>query len=220
MKNFKKNGFTVLELLVSSSIIIIVFSFVLANFRTGQFSGELDVILKQITSSIASARNMSLGGQLINGSVPQNGYGIHFDDFPSSVDQYYLFAAFTDNNQSLTNSLKKFNNVEFISFCTAKEEIILEQGTCSNNLSVSCLKNQDCPSGGICHLVSLPCQSPVWQNAGDSLEVIFSLAQEVSSIPTDPEFKYVGGLIEHTRTKQRAYFYVSLLSGLVGGGSL
>jgi len=220
MKNFGKKGFTVLELLVSSTIIIIVFSFVLANFRTGQFSGELDVILKQIISGITSARNMSLGGQLIDKAIPENGYGIHFDDFSSDVDQYYLFAAFAGSNQPLVNSLRKFNNVEFISFCTTKEEIILEQGTCSNNPSVSCSKNQDCPPGGICRLVILPCQSPTWQNAGDSLEVIFSLAQQVSSNPSDPEFKYVGGVIEHNRTKQRVYFYISLLSGLVGGSSL
>lgn len=189
-----KKGFTVVELLVSIAILGIMFSFVLANFRAGQKSGQLDIVLKQTIDGITNVRNMSLGGQIMaDGTFPVGGYGIHFD--LTNPDQFSAFAKTATGNQPLLNAITKFDQVTFVQFC----------GSIQDNVS------------------SLPCQSPGWENINNSLEIIFNLPNEISAVPPTGaagNFKYVGGVIQHAKTGQRSYFYVSLISGMVSGNIL
>ena len=196
----KVRGFTVVDLLAAATIIIIMFSFVLANFRGSQNRNELGLILKQTLGDITLVRNMSLGGQLFNGSFPASGYCINFD--LSDPSRYVLFAndlVFDPEKENyssgdeLAGGRKTFNQVEFISFC----------GLTTNEIS------------------KLPCQESDWQNIGNFLEICFSSPDQILATDLSGQnFKYVGGVIEHKKTKQQAYFYVSLNSGLVSGDSL
>lgn len=189
MKSFKKfksgAGFTMIDLLVSAIIIAIIFSFVLANFRTGKFSGQLDIVLKQVINGITTVRTMSLGGQVIDDEVPAGGYGIHLEN-----NQYYLFAALMAEDEELSDSLRQFDSIE-LEFCS------LDEGEPSET--------------------NLPCGGS-WSEVNSPLEITFSLSDIISS--NIEGANYVGGVIEHQRTNQRAYFYVSLTSGLVTGDLL
>ena len=199
-KIFNNQGFTLMELLVSAAIIIVIFSFVLVNFRTGQRSGEASVAIKQIINGITTVRTMALGGQMLtNGTFPEGGYGINFDI--SNPSQFVLFempvaggSYQSGDGIMLTNGLTQFKNIEFIQFC----------GT--NNVT------------------TLPCQAG-WQDLKSGidnyLEVVFvSPGVVMANYPSAPDYKYVGGIIEHQDTKKKAYFYVSLVSGLVTGDLL
>ena len=206
MKNFfqkrsngqKGAGFSLVDLMVASTIIIIIFSFVLASFRTGQYSGEIDVVLKQVTDGVTTARTLTLGGkQLPDGTFPPGGYGINFD--AENPSQFVLFELPTlggsyksGDGQAISGGIKQFNNIRFVQFCGA------------NDVS------------------TLPCEPGAWQNlqvgSSDYLEIIFpSPGETLVNYPASGGFNYVGGIIEHQKTGQRAYFYVSRLSGLVTG---
>jgi len=204
--SFRKGvGFTIVELLVSAAVLIIIFSFVLASFRTGQSSGELDVVLKQVIDGVSTVRNMSLGGQVLDdGLFPAGGYGINFN-LAEQPDQYILYAvAEVGGNYSpgdeLSVGITQFKNIELIKLCGLAEEVISDA-------------------------TGLPCQRPDWKELKHAdeeyLEVIFPLSGEVLiNYPPHPalgDLYYVGGVIEHQKTNRQAYFYVSLASGLVTG---
>ncbi|MFA6215777.1 MAG: prepilin-type N-terminal cleavage/methylation domain-containing protein [Patescibacteria group bacterium] len=197
VRNFKNSaGFTLIELIVSTAVLATIFGFVLANFRTGQRSGEIDIVTKQIINGVTTVRNMNLGGQqLVNGSFPDGGYGIDFDlAYPS---RYVLFSAanagdsYAPGNE-LVNGIKQFNgNIKITQLCglTASE------------------------------ITGLPCDPAAgWQLIGNFLAVVFSLPNNITTHFANPgSYKYVGGTLEHQISGQKAYFYVSLISGLTAG---
>ncbi|MFA6255505.1 MAG: prepilin-type N-terminal cleavage/methylation domain-containing protein [Patescibacteria group bacterium] len=203
----KKSGFTLVELLVSTAIMMMIFSFVLANFRAGARSGEIDVALKQVISGIGLVRNLTLGGQTVDNPTPPpdqifplGGYGIHFDKNPTQFILFNLTVADSSYESGdgviLTNGLKKFDDVDFIQFCG------------SNSIE------------------SLPCQSPDWKDlkhgGDDYLEIIFPAPGEFFANYPDlgQDYDYVGGIIQHKKTFRRAYFLFSLTSGLLSGDLL
>lgn len=218
MKEEKRNifiksdaGFTMVELLVSASVLMILFTFVLANFRTGQSSAELDIVLKQIISGISSVRNMALGGQVMSdGSYPDGGYGIHFD-LETNPDQNILFFTlniddcdpkrkdcFYEVGNELAGGIRKFKNIEIIEICGTDDLYDM---------------------GG--NLVT-PCDSPNWKDlkhAGDEyLDIIFPIPGEFNAnYRAVADYDFVGGIIESTTTGAQAYFYVSLISGALVG---
>ena len=75
---FKARGFTLIEMLVSIAIIGIIMGFVVANFRAGQRSGQVDGTLRQLISNVTMARTWATAGKLINGSYPAGGYAVVF----------------------------------------------------------------------------------------------------------------------------------------------
>jgi len=128
-KNNSKAGFTILELLVSSFIIIIIFSFVVANFRAAQYAGEIGIVLKEVVDGITTVRNFSLGGRtLSDGTFPVGGYGIHFDRALPS--QFIIFAddilgSGYSPGEELSNGIKQFDsNIQIVSLCGLDENII------------------------------------------------------------------------------------------------
>lgn len=187
-----------IDLVVSVAIIVIIFSFVLANFRVGRHSSELDIVLSQIVGGITTARNMSLGGKAADGIFPEGGYGIYFDLTES--DKYILFqlnhaggSYQQGDGDILASKTKFFSKVNLIQFC----------GLAGGEAG-----------GEVCQAGS------EWQNLDDYLEIIFNSNNQISSQPENENFDYVGGVIEHEKTGQQAYFYISLNSGLISSGSL
>lgn len=92
---------------------------VLANFRGGQHSGELDIALKQTVNGIEYVRTMTLGGQITDDLFPEGGYGIHFNS-----NWYNSFAAFESGDVPLRTI--QLNNAEFFSFCGSNEIEIVD----------------------------------------------------------------------------------------------
>lgn len=191
-----RQGFTVIDLLVSAVVIIIMLSFVLANFRTAQSSGEIDVAIKQVVDKIRTVRNLSLGGQLLaDDTFPDGGYGVYFKSNEPDNDRIQLYAALDEVNngfdpeQILTNQTVIFNNITITDLCglTADE------------------------------VVDLPCQG-AWQDAGNYLEAIYRETGSVlANYGQGSGFKHVGGVMTSSKTGQQAYFYISLISGAVTG---
>jgi len=196
----KRFGFTIVELMVSVSIIVVMFVFVLANFRTARYGGDLNNTLSQVVDGLKTVRNMSLGGkQLTNGSFPEGGYGFYLD--LNSPSQFILFFApnIGDNyitGNEISNGIKNLDKVYFTNI----------YGT--NN---SCLAN----SGGDFGLPGQECWDDI--TAGNSvLELIFNLSGGVFSNISDVH--YLGAKFKHERSGREGYFYVSTKSGLITGG--
>ncbi len=187
------------ELIVSASVIVIIFSFVLANFRMARSSADLNSSLKSIVNGIETSRSFSLAGRILeDGSFPKGGYGIEFNANPSS---YQIFAILEEGQPIyfLPKEYKQFSNIDFFSpffpstpeygfFITAEVE------------------------EGICYI-------------GDYFRIIFSSPADIriewdkNNYPCQQHDnpKYVAGLFRDRKTRNNAYFYVSLLSGLVFG---
>lgn len=220
MKNISLNikGFTAIELMVSATILIVMFSFVLANFRAGRYSGEIDVVPKQVTDGISTVRGMALGGQLIEHPVsgdkvfPTGGFGIYFNKtiVPS---KFTMFADFNGDgvyddgqgsgsggpDETIPNGAVNFSNVRLIDLCALKD--------------------------GQFEITALPCDTALWDNIGDQVNIIFPSPQvfraNVGSDPADVlTNNFIGGVFEHSETGQQAYFYFSAVSGLVTGENL
>lgn len=84
-----KSGFTIVELLVSTGIVVVLLSLVIANFRLGNQKDELRIKGLQVMSDLRQTQNDALSAvALADGTIPR-GYGVHFDD---NTNYYVLFA--------------------------------------------------------------------------------------------------------------------------------
>lgn len=208
----KKNGagFTLIELLVCASIIVMILSFVLANFKTSSYSSELDLVMKQITSAVSSVRNKSLAGEIMQNPTPppeqifpEGGYEIYLQAPTNSAVSYSLFAVLQSGTEiALPNSTKTFPEIEFFNPDNPNQ-----LGFVATTVEVV-----DGRLGETCYI-------------GNWLKIIFTESGVITvDYPTscgeEGEIKYVGGFFRHKQTGQKAYFYVSLLSGLVTGSQI
>lgn len=99
MKNpFKNsNGFTLVELLVSTAIIATMSALVVANFRKGGKEGTLRMAAQKLASDIRMMQGNSLGLKSIAGTYPKGGWGWRGNENESNF--YYLFADFDGNKR-------------------------------------------------------------------------------------------------------------------------
>lgn len=198
----KGEGFTAIELLVSTTILIVIFSFVLANFRAGQYGGELDVITRQIIDGVSTVRIMTLGGQVTPAGIfPAGGYGVSFDTNTNNRNRFVLFADLGptpsgsyDSGEEIPNGIVQFLNVDLIDLCVSSEAKV----------------------------ESLPCLSPWSSIISNRLDIIFPVPGRVvaSDGSSALDNQFVGGVLEHQKTGRQSYFYVSLFSGLITGDEL
>lgn len=83
------HGFTLIEVLVTISIIIIVTGIVLVNYQGGQKQLILQRAVNKLSQDIRMVQEMAMSAQKYNGAVPSGGYGIAFT---SSIDTYFIYA--------------------------------------------------------------------------------------------------------------------------------
>ncbi|MFA5248011.1 MAG: prepilin-type N-terminal cleavage/methylation domain-containing protein [Patescibacteria group bacterium] len=97
--NFFKfqKGFTMIELLVSVSIIAFLMSIFITNYRGGSRQLELSLAAQKMASDIRLAQSKGLGSAEYNNSVPAGGWGVYFDR--SVNDKRYLVFADLNNNK-------------------------------------------------------------------------------------------------------------------------
>jgi len=90
----KSKGFTLIEILVSLSIVIVLTTLVIANFEWGGYNFALQRSLHVASQQIRNAQEMAFSSKEIGEAVPPGGYGVNFN-IQNSITKYILFA---DNN--------------------------------------------------------------------------------------------------------------------------
>ncbi len=110
-KNKNLFGFTLIELMVSISIIAIISSMYLVNYRSANKATQLSLAMQKLSSDIRLAQNYSLGLVDFNGEIPEGGWGVHFNQ----GDNFYtIFAdSFDDTIGSYTfdDSSEEFRKI-------------------------------------------------------------------------------------------------------------
>jgi len=96
-----KSGFTLVEILVVTSIIIMLSSMLLANYELGNYRLSLDRALHKLVQDIRRAEEMAMSSntrfQGCSPGLPQ-GYGVYFD-LDNSTSTYILFADCTGSGK-------------------------------------------------------------------------------------------------------------------------
>ena len=194
-----------MELIVSTAVLLMIASFVVANFRAGQQNSELRAVARQVSDGISAARIMTLGGQIVadpaapgTKKFPDGGFGVAMVDLtldPTNSNRLVLFGDFDSDginngtSELIANGLVSLSKVDFTEFCA------LEASTVGS---------------------SIPCDSS-WVSLGHSLTIIFSApgVTQATYSATGITPTYVGGVFKHQKTGRQGYFYVSLASGLI-----
>ena len=103
-------GFTMIEALVSLSIIFVLINVFLANYRVGNQKGDIDMAAQKLASDINLVRSYALGLKEHNGSFPAGGWGISFHN---NLNGYNIFADVDANNRYHgSNELYRTINLE------------------------------------------------------------------------------------------------------------
>ncbi|MFH0857020.1 MAG: prepilin-type N-terminal cleavage/methylation domain-containing protein [bacterium] len=143
MPSSKKQGFSIIEMLVSISIIVIISSVLIVNFRDGEKKSRLNLSADVLVSNIRSVQNMVLNGsKFADHEMPYNGYGIYFEN-----SRYLIFA--DDNSNMVYDAGEELNVFNFsdISFAVSSDE-----GNDLNNLLFKPPKAQICANADLCAL--------------------------------------------------------------------
>jgi prepilin-type N-terminal cleavage/methylation domain-containing protein len=85
----QQKGFTLIEMLVSISIIVMISGIFLANFRGSSRKSELSFAAQQMASDIRLTENYSLGLVKYGDVLPTGGWGFYLDQ---NANQYKIFA--------------------------------------------------------------------------------------------------------------------------------
>ncbi len=104
----KSRGFTLMEIVVSFSIIALLTAILMANYHSTNQRSQLNIIRQQIISDIRLAQNYSLGSKLYNGVIPPGGWGLYFRSQPPNNNFYILFADTIVNS----NNYHRYNDGE------------------------------------------------------------------------------------------------------------
>ncbi len=90
----KRPGFTLIELMVTVSIIGIIVTASMAGYFNSEKKSNLDGGMRMLSANFNLARNDFLSGVKYAGAVPVGGWGIHLD---KSSSTYLLFADLNNN---------------------------------------------------------------------------------------------------------------------------
>ncbi len=87
-----KNGFTLIEILVATTIIVILASMMLFNIKGGQKQLTLQMSVNKMAQDVRRAQEMAMGAKEFSGSIPMGGYGLYFDKSQLGDTTYLIFA--------------------------------------------------------------------------------------------------------------------------------
>lgn len=93
--NRVSSGFTLVEILVVTFIIILLSGIVLANYGSTKGRFALERSTQRLAQDLRRAEEMAMSTQKFEGSVPPGGYGIYFD---SSEPYHYILFADSDGD--------------------------------------------------------------------------------------------------------------------------
>jgi prepilin-type N-terminal cleavage/methylation domain-containing protein len=108
--SFKNNhsGFTIIELVVSASIIAIISTLVIANFRGANQRSSLENEAERLSSVIRQAQINALVGMTVDGVRPIGGFGVHL--IACATDCHYSLFADTSGDY-LYNTSEEIQNL-------------------------------------------------------------------------------------------------------------
>ena len=98
--NDQQSGFTLMEMLVGLSIIGLLLTFSVTNFRGFENDITLDLRAEEAVSLIRQAQLWALTGQLRGGQRPSGGYGIRINECPAGSCAIIFFADFSVAGES------------------------------------------------------------------------------------------------------------------------
>src|SRR3989338_367144 len=101
-------GFTLIELMVVTSIIVLLTALAFPNYRGGSQRLALQRSAHQLAQDLRRAEELALSSQQFGGEVPK-GYGIYFNRNQSN--QYILFADLGDGDRQYTDSSEKVETI-------------------------------------------------------------------------------------------------------------
>lgn len=140
-------GFTLIELMTSITIVGIISTVFIVNYRSTEEKSKLTMAVQKVASDIRLVQSYSLGEKEFNGSFPVGGWGVNFDI--ATPEKYIIFA---DENSS-----KNYDNVS-----EKFAEILLPSGVKINSLSIP---------GSSANIIFLPPDPETYIN-GDSISEI------------------------------------------------
>jgi len=94
---YKKRAFSLIELLVSLSIIAILTTLFLSNYRSANRRTDLVMTAQILVTDIRYAQANSLGLVKYEGAMPGGGWGVHFSSSEPNNNRYIIFADDNDN---------------------------------------------------------------------------------------------------------------------------
>jgi len=90
MRIKNKKGFTLIEMIVSISIIVMITTIFIANYRTTEKRTDLIMTAQKLVSDLHQAQNNTLGLVKYGTDVPPGGWGVYFTT--NQKDRYTVFA--------------------------------------------------------------------------------------------------------------------------------
>ena len=91
-----RGGFTIIEMLVSVSIMFILLGIFLANYHYYGQQGQLDMTALKLASDLRRIQNFALSLKERNGIIPAGGWGIY------AQENANYYRVFTDTNSNKT----------------------------------------------------------------------------------------------------------------------
>jgi prepilin-type N-terminal cleavage/methylation domain-containing protein len=136
-KRHFKNGFTLIEILISFGIFAILMGIVLTGFMDTRKLEKLKQSAAELVSTLQKAQNYALTGYVSDGVVPIGGYGVHFDLNPNNTN-YFIYAdtysVATPPSCDLTQGNQRYDNVTVSGF---ESPCLLEKQVGENNFLIS-----------------------------------------------------------------------------------
>lgn len=96
-KRYNLSGFTLLELIVSISIMSILTALFLANYHSNNQRTDLTMAAQTLVSDVRYAQANALGLIKYDGEVPAGGWGLFFTSDGENEDKYIIFADENDD---------------------------------------------------------------------------------------------------------------------------
>lgn len=93
-----KSGFTLVEIIVTTGIIVLLTVLTLTHYQQGEKQYLLQAGKQEVISSLRQGQNMALSSLEFGGRVPAGGYGLYFSQ---NSDKFFLFA--DENNDKFYN---------------------------------------------------------------------------------------------------------------------
>lgn len=97
--NINLKGFTIIELLVSISVLALISGIFLANYHSANRQSALNLAARQLASDIRLAQSYTMGLREFSGTVPAGGWGMEF----LNLRNYYEMFADQNSDQTYTS---------------------------------------------------------------------------------------------------------------------
>ena len=110
-----KNGFTLLELIISIAIITTLIGIFLANYHGGNKRTELIMIAQKMVTDIRLAQNNTLGSVKYGDDIPAGGWGVHFNLYENDSG-YLIFADLDEDSAYDSGEGNEDNGARLINF--------------------------------------------------------------------------------------------------------